>query len=1564
MQNTKALSNTPESKGGAIIEKRESNLWLNGFISQIKKHATSIINFPSNKIKEKLSSLWTNIIWSQPIGRTFSPAMAAALMCLVTVSAAKDLYANVDPQQNRLSIWNAYESWKQLSPVSFKDILDKSYNNSVTIKYWVLKSKGKTGLDGMIEVAKKTDWYNYIHGKKFKSIASKLQDSDTFTFFKWKITHDQTSEIIMTYRKQWKETVEQDKTQGLKLKLSYSLQNQKAWTFALPANNKHNTDINNQKKTLKNSTHEKPLINTTWWDLKQNTVNNSGTIKVANIAQWPTIKKLSKSDIVKRFKTKYESIFTKLWIDIKSQEAIFKIINGNKIYKSRYKLLKKIPNRRIKTENLRIYFTSLNKIHQLSTRLSISPTEVGNGIWYLSREKKSNNESFWTLKDKKFSNLSLDDLEYLLVHVADIKSIAEINRRKKARDNRKYPIDSTPFMFKKWQSTFWWWWDVNFRNTESWAKSFDITRLSPRFSDDQKKIIASGIPLEMYRAKSSDKKMKKGEILGKSSEKDPKTWLPYFYWRKWNKHILDEKKVEAIPLSFLSWDLTSKLSHAKIGQDSILNTTFKYEEDLDDWITIRQSELQLSDASQAFSLNFKRKLFEDTLTVDSLEADQISILKNQTWTNWEEFNTRRLFKEQWRIFDNVTGSLWSSIWHSDSWIKLLPGAKLWAKIPMTKWAINIEAWSWIQWIFTKASAHWAWELAWLNLSSYSVKSYWKTFSTLATLSSQDLWTNLAAWVQITTNPIFLWSNSLIFPNFWISTNKEDWTKESHLIWLFQYIKSLEDKMCWSTSKIEITWLGTWNESKTFTKSWQKITIGWIEFTWDEVAQCVNWNLQSRISPEEDRNTKLKLVYTTKLLNNLWVASGFTKSYIKSTAINSSKWLKDLENVYETLFDQSFNIFKTDYIASDNNSIMNMNHLIKYSPDRNKEVVNVLKSYNKSNNINQSIADFLTKNKIPNVNNMHMGITYIIKEFVFRYATSNWANISNIIINNDAVSNHGNDDYDPYTRELTLSTWWKKFPDLRSLKPNKSVEMQLKKNNVFSDKNRVFIEKTWIPFKVGKLTQNQINWTSDHIWNMSPIAQSWLNNFITHIRFLAENKASLDAKWQIFTIDKMFSKVITSKQDIVTIKRILAYFGIAHNWYEETQSWWIYLAEELLEKFANMSDPFVLTDKKINKLMADLDNPDSDWSDDKFLEMQISDYMHMWSWLERFLISKWLEFNAKNERKLYKQSTKDLLKFLKRYDRLYWLKKVITTDIWWGEDEDEIYGNFELDRNSNTMYVNIPWILLEQELIKSANQRKPEIKQQILDIQSTKDSKYEWVSNIWIDELLDQSKKSGIDDFDTQIWESPFTECEISLLTEFKQKEKNQQEDIVLNPYLDVFYKMNIKRSLYKKDLLSRPEVKELIQEYKDKNREIEQAEQRLIEDLDSELNLSQQHAAIKEIINTTKDQFQRNSDIIKGWKKTLYEYKKLKWKKYSWKRNWETMSVTPEDWKVQFTYSNWKKVSYELFKNDWSQWKDFEIFKTKHEAEFLMLNTWIDYYSDWVMPWAWFNSVSDKNDDN
>jgi len=26
MQNTKALSNTPESKGGAIIEKRESNL--------------------------------------------------------------------------------------------------------------------------------------------------------------------------------------------------------------------------------------------------------------------------------------------------------------------------------------------------------------------------------------------------------------------------------------------------------------------------------------------------------------------------------------------------------------------------------------------------------------------------------------------------------------------------------------------------------------------------------------------------------------------------------------------------------------------------------------------------------------------------------------------------------------------------------------------------------------------------------------------------------------------------------------------------------------------------------------------------------------------------------------------------------------------------------------------------------------------------------------------------------------------------------------------------------------------------------------------------------------------------------------------------------------------------------------------------------------------------------------------------------------------------------------------------------------------------------------------------
>jgi len=27
----------------------------------------------------------------------------------------------------------------------------------------------------------------------------------------------------------------------------------------------------------------------------------------------------------------------------------------------------------------------------------------------------------------------------------------------------------------------------------------------------------------MYRAKSSDKKMKKGEILGKSSEKDPKT---------------------------------------------------------------------------------------------------------------------------------------------------------------------------------------------------------------------------------------------------------------------------------------------------------------------------------------------------------------------------------------------------------------------------------------------------------------------------------------------------------------------------------------------------------------------------------------------------------------------------------------------------------------------------------------------------------------------------------------------------------------------------------------------------------------------------------------------------------------------------------------------------------------------------------------------------------------------------------------------------------------------------------------------------------------------------------
>jgi len=73
----------------------------------------------------------------------------------------------------------------------------------------------------------------------------------------------------------------------------------------------------------------------------------------------------------------------------------------------------------------------------------------------------------------------------------------------------------------------------------------------------------------------------------------------------------------------------------------------------------------------------------------------------------------------------------------------------------------------------------------------------------------------------------------------------------------------------------------------------------------------------------------------------------------------------------------------------------MNHLIKYSPDRNKEVVNVLKlfiqslkSYNKSNNINQSIADFLTKNKIPNVNNMHMGITYIIKEFVFRYATSN------------------------------------------------------------------------------------------------------------------------------------------------------------------------------------------------------------------------------------------------------------------------------------------------------------------------------------------------------------------------------------------------------------------------------------------------------------------------------------------------------------------------------------------------------------------------------------------------
>jgi len=76
--------------------------------------------------------------------------------------------------------------------------------------------------------------------------------------------------------------------------------------------------------------------------------------------------------------------------------------------------------------------------------------------------------------------------------------------------------------------------------------------------------------------------------------------------------------------------------------------------------------------------------------------------------------------------------------------------------------------------------------------------------------------------------------------------------------------------------------------------------------------------------------------------------------------------------------------------------------------------------------------------------------------------------------------------------------------------------------------------------------------------------------------------------------------------------------------------------------------------------------------------------------------------------------------------------------------------------------------------------------------------------------------------------------------------------------------MNIKRSLYKKDLLSRPEVKELIQEYKDKNREIEQAEQRLIEDLDSELNLSQQHAAIKEIINTTKDQFQRNSDIIKG----------------------------------------------------------------------------------------------------
>ena len=1069
------------------------------------------------------------------------------------------------------------------------------------------------------------------------------------------------------------------------------------------------------------------------------------------------------------------------------------------------------------------------------------------------------------------------------------------------------------------------------------------------------------------------------------------TQKPVMYWiaKDWLIYRFDKSELKKVIFSWMDWKLSTQTSYSQTGdlKDWNLNFSADYLKKLGGWTT-GIIGMQVFNGNPSLSSSAQRTLFkENQETVKTLSEEEQKILTNQVG-GLNIKNGKLIWKQS---IPEVVASVWWHIKQIDSATKFWPNIKLSTSTSWKYLSTNLEAWIWPNWIIANASAYLRKSLPWVDISSYSIYWNWAMFSSILNFSWNDIWRNPAIWAQVTHNPVFLSLNSMASLNMWYCDNSQDWTQTCNLYWLFQLMETYNDQICWGENQIKLTSLLTWTFSTSFKNAWTKVTVWGFEHMWDEVWQCENWDFQTRIYPKEDRENKIELIIITEILKNIGIQIRYTPQYVKNASVKSSEGLKNLKNLYEKMFEKSFETFKNEYFAIEGEKTELKNHLLwKYFSNQEKDLnarnliswfIQSLNAEDSTSNLDQSINAFLAKELNIHEENQHtISLKFMIKEFLFRYTSENWKNISNIIIDDDLYTEaYWNADYIKRTWELFLSPWLEKFPDIRSMTSDNSLTQQLTK--VLDEPNKTFIEKTGIIFDIG--IQDKEDWNENFIWDLSPAQQNWINNFVSVIRFLAENKVELDSQWKIFTVNRMLSRVVTNEQDILTLKRIFSYLWLFYDGNDMTASWWIYLSPELLEKFDKMPSPFNFTDDKIKELLEDLETQCDDWSKDKFLKMELSDYMHMWSWLERYLIWRWLEFNNENRRKIYIETNEYFLNLLKKY-QMYWIDGIIATNIW--DDDESNHGYFDLDRSSNKMYADLDKLLSAKDKTNEMRRVNWEILVTLKDIQSEKADWFEKSTDISIDDLLDQWKSFedlSVDFFD--FWAMSQEEKEkldqyIKYIETEQESEWNIYLDAILkkweylqkfltesesseseeSQYNNILAKSSVKQYLYAKHISSLPKIKELIETYEENKKEIKEIEEGIVSNFDSESKRSTQHAAIYDIINTVKDQFENNQIILKWWKGFLAKYNKIDWEQYSWQSVSDKFRIDPKSLDIIVTGENWKEESFKIFNLDWSEWKDFEIFNQKHLSKMFGLKTNVDFKTDSIMLWIWFKARNDK----